>query len=506
MAHQNGATYASALGDKRHFSATKLEPKEENSIRYYADPPRSDTKRPYLRGKQILENFKKIRVFQTILHSIALLQANGTESFLVIMKTKNSCDRLIEIVPEITINDVLFRAEEARTDVFGDKPPPTKIMIYDAPVTVPDEDILSILEPFGELPGKMTWEVYAPPYKHIQTGNRFLYMRNIIYTDGLPPIMKIGEHRVKFHHSGQERDPTKRTETLVRQPEEPEPAPAPESENGTPEMETDDRGKNEVDPAEGGNHEFVPAGIPSTTDADTRSEYEWDVTNPADPLLNISKSSYEPLTPTRNCGEARATSAAQQISTPQRLLTQLTLSSHFSVLSGLDDEDDDLSSTDDPNTRRTRPKMNRPLLKVKRGGKKVSAYNKKDKKELRSSEKDDRPAKNDKLGGTPQAETPQQVTKDDQRRWLSPVELAAKVVNAVMSAGSAAVSTEAAENKSEHEQTRDGENKDKELKRKLPSTPEMEAPKRVDNKTTPEQLAEHEKNRRSKVFDGYTSC
>lgn len=204
-------TAAFVRGDRTFNTFTRnIEHNPENAIRYNADT--TGTKKPFLRGKEVLEQFAKFKDFGQVGHSILTLQVKGTDNFLVVTKTKAAREKLAAMAPSITINSTKFHAEVGTADILELRPR-TKVIIYDAPITAPDEEIIELLKPYGDtMDGKVHWEKYPPPFNHIQSGIRFTFMKNIRPKEGLPLTVDYNGSLVKFRHPKQVKDPVVRAQ------------------------------------------------------------------------------------------------------------------------------------------------------------------------------------------------------------------------------------------------------------------------------------------------------
>jgi hypothetical protein len=213
---ERAQTYAMKASSTRSTNGSftrKVEYKVENAVRYIATIGAEETERPFLKGKEVLDQLSKQPEFSKILNSVLTLQTSGTDNFLIVTKSQNECRRLVSSVSHVMIKGVKFQAEPGATDVFEYKPRNLKVMIYDAPLTTTDESIISRLKSYGDIiDNKVYWEMYAPPFTHVQTGSRFVFMRNVAPKEGLPTSINISNNRIKIRHSGQVRDPAKRAE------------------------------------------------------------------------------------------------------------------------------------------------------------------------------------------------------------------------------------------------------------------------------------------------------
>ena len=187
----------------------KVEHKVENAIRYVAES--GETERPFLRGKSILDILMTTPGFNQLSDNITTLQSSATDSFLIVTRTPATMEHLLKIVPSIVVNNIKFTAEIGASDIFEFKPRNLKVMIYDAPLSTKDEILVNRLKSYGDvIDDKIYWEMYAPPFAHIQTGNRFVFMKNVGPREGLPLSLNISSNKIKLRHPGQIRDPEAR--------------------------------------------------------------------------------------------------------------------------------------------------------------------------------------------------------------------------------------------------------------------------------------------------------
>lgn len=206
MSRLTAVSFASKAAQSRSRAASvtrMVDHKVENSIRYTAQITGGQEKQAYLRGKQILQTLSNLPDFGQLNQSIAALQTKGMDDFLVVMKTRSACDHFAEMAPIININNIKFLAQVGEPDNFEFGARRVKVIIYDAPLSVSDESIILHLKPFGEAIGNAVyWELYEPPFSHIQSGTRFVYMRNIL-KEGIPPVMVINKNKIRFRHPDQ---------------------------------------------------------------------------------------------------------------------------------------------------------------------------------------------------------------------------------------------------------------------------------------------------------------
>lgn len=184
------------------------EHKPEHAIKYWADALGPSSTRPFLRGELIMEKLVKIKDFNKIRHSIDALQAKGTDTFVVSLKTRAACDKFADLLPQIIIDNVTFKADVGGDDVFQFTRNHIRILIRDAPLDMSHEKILEHLRTLGDVIGdSITWELYRK-HKHVKTGTRIAHMRNSLPADGLPKYITIDKNEIRLWHSGQKKDTT----------------------------------------------------------------------------------------------------------------------------------------------------------------------------------------------------------------------------------------------------------------------------------------------------------